>query len=341
MSQTAFFCYNCYDEKPVNLEERELCIPVRGEDIQFRGKVYVCADCGDVVSEPETDNANILLAYREFRRQHGLLQPEEIAAIRNRYGLSQRALARLLGWGQITIQRYERGALQDQTHNHTLITLRDDPSLAKRMIAAPGCKLTDVEKHKLLQVIDSESVTLTKNQSLGSLEEYLTQDAPSEYTGFLAPDLRKLTSMALFYATQIDGHLFKVKLMKLLFFADFLHFRRHGVSISGFPYAAITMGPVPDNFQSVLAWMEQAGIARIDEVPLGTTSGEAIIPITPHEHDEFNEAELDTLVEVVRQLGHLSGSVLRDRSHQEAAWLNTEQRQRISYLWANQLRTVQ
>jgi hypothetical protein len=49
-----------------------------------------------------------------------------IRALREKYGLSQRNFSRLLGWGDITVHRYEAGALQDAAYN-VLMVLIDDP----------------------------------------------------------------------------------------------------------------------------------------------------------------------------------------------------------------------
>lgn len=46
----------------------------------------------------------------------GLLTSDEIVAIRESYGLSQVDLAKLLGWGEATISRYESKAIQDEAY---------------------------------------------------------------------------------------------------------------------------------------------------------------------------------------------------------------------------------
>ena len=46
----------------------------------------------------------------------GLLTSDEIVAIRESHGLSQADLAKLLGWGEATISRYESKAIQDEAY---------------------------------------------------------------------------------------------------------------------------------------------------------------------------------------------------------------------------------
>ncbi|TAL25411.1 MAG: helix-turn-helix domain-containing protein, partial [Nitrospirae bacterium] len=95
----------------------------------------------------------------------GFLQPEEIKKIREQYGLSQRNFARLLGWGEITIHRYESGAIQDDVHNDVLALIKDvddfkklfeskknniEPALARKVEEW----LIEIEKEKNRQTVD-------------------------------------------------------------------------------------------------------------------------------------------------------------------------------------------
>ena len=66
------------------------------------------------------ENNNLLNARNAYRKSHGLLTSDQIVAIREMYGLSQVDLARLLGWGEATISRYESKAIQDEAYDNIL-----------------------------------------------------------------------------------------------------------------------------------------------------------------------------------------------------------------------------
>ncbi|MDQ7792045.1 MAG: type II toxin-antitoxin system antitoxin SocA domain-containing protein [Candidatus Desulforudaceae bacterium] len=51
--------------------------------------------------------------------------------------------------------------------------------------------------------------------------------------------------MIKFFAVN-DVRVLKVKLMKYLWYSDFLHFKRNTVSISGLSYVRAPFGPVPN-----------------------------------------------------------------------------------------------
>jgi putative zinc finger/helix-turn-helix YgiT family protein len=102
--------------------------PVRGESISVNAQVAVCHTCANDVSVSSLDDATLRRVYDHYRVAHGMLTSEEIVQIRTRYGLSQQSLANLLGWDLVTLQRYERGGLQDAAHDHALrsLSLPDD-----------------------------------------------------------------------------------------------------------------------------------------------------------------------------------------------------------------------
>ena len=104
---------------------------VKGEAITVTCRVSVCSKCKRDVFDEEIDEKNLQLAYNEYRKRHKLLFPKEIKEIREKYGLSQRALGRLLGWGEITVNRYEQGCIQDNPHNDILEFISDPKNMLK------------------------------------------------------------------------------------------------------------------------------------------------------------------------------------------------------------------
>lgn len=79
-------------------------------------------------------NKNLLNARNAYRKKKGLLTSDEIVAIRESYGLSQVDLAKLLGWGEATISRYESKAIQDEAYDMMLRLVKDDPLKAMELL---------------------------------------------------------------------------------------------------------------------------------------------------------------------------------------------------------------
>src|SRR3990167_669258 len=131
-------CPNCEKETEIELVKTKEEIQVRGEIIEVEVEYYKCLGCGEEFDDPRSNDDPLDKAYREYRRRHGMLQPEEIRVFRKRYGLTQNELSSLLGWGGATLSRYENGALQDEAHERVLRLAMEPHNLLKLMEKTEG-----------------------------------------------------------------------------------------------------------------------------------------------------------------------------------------------------------
>jgi len=118
--------------------------PVKGEDTTIEATVYICEECGQDAWIPEVDDENLDRAYDIYRKTHGLLHPNEIKDIREKYGLSQVAFAKILGFGEKTIARYENGSIQDEAPNNLLLLVKNPESFME-LFQRNKCKLSKQE----------------------------------------------------------------------------------------------------------------------------------------------------------------------------------------------------
>jgi putative zinc finger/helix-turn-helix YgiT family protein len=113
------------------MEEKRgrLRLPVNGEEISVPSAAHLrCPRCGEVVLRFEDARRLSADAIAIYRRKHGLLSAEDIRAVRKRFGLTQRDLARLLRLGSNTISRWEAGRnVQTEAMDVLLRLLRDVP----------------------------------------------------------------------------------------------------------------------------------------------------------------------------------------------------------------------
>lgn len=107
--------------------------PVKGEEVTIDAHVRFCVHCDEELWDEELDAQNLLDAFAAYRRKHSLLQPAEIRATREKYGLSQTAFARVLGFGDKTITRYENGSIADAAQKN-LIYLAQEPRNFKTLL---------------------------------------------------------------------------------------------------------------------------------------------------------------------------------------------------------------
>jgi putative zinc finger/helix-turn-helix YgiT family protein len=114
---------------PMREKRSSLKFPVNGEEISVAESPHLgCPKCHEVVLR--FDNARKLRqrALEIYRRKYGLLAADEIRSIRERFGLTQAELARLLRLGANTISRWEAARnVQAASMDMLLRIIRDLP----------------------------------------------------------------------------------------------------------------------------------------------------------------------------------------------------------------------
>jgi len=325
------FCPNCNAEMEYRVINREKTFVVRGESITVKGDLIVCSKCNQEITDDEYYGKLMEEAYGIYRKVKGILFPEEIARIRERYNISQRSLAKLLGMGEITIQRYEKGAIPDPVQNAQLCDLKDPINMIHRL----------KERGHLLDARTRERLTenLKDAEKLEEIKRIAGNDAPSIENGFRKFDLEKLGQMIVFFAHKCSG-LPKTKALKLAFYSDFLSYRERALSISGSPYARFPHGPVPKKYETILGILEEDGVIVKVEKDFGLYSGEEICAVDEFNPSIFTQDEVEILEYVISVLGDKTAKEVRDLSHLEKGWLETPDRNLISYVYADEIKAL-
>jgi putative zinc finger/helix-turn-helix YgiT family protein len=129
-------CGVCGAQGSVVRFERSEREDVRGFKLQVTKTLRRCTVCGQEFENSRDPDWRID-AYAQFRAEKGWVTPEQIAIWRKRYDLSQEEVGRLLGWGEVTLGRYERGALQTESHNTQLAQLMAEGGIARALSERP------------------------------------------------------------------------------------------------------------------------------------------------------------------------------------------------------------
>jgi len=333
----SLYCPKCDDQKEIRVIQCEETYTVRGEDINVMAQVAECSTCGTHLSCEALDEDTLNRVFDLYRQKHRLLTKEEIKEIRLQYGLSQRALARLLGWGEATIARYETGKIPNKSHDLMLRNLKSVVAMSK-LLEENGDALTKAEREKMETIING----LSRSNMLDEIERAisLTLDKePSIYNGYRVFDKERFAEVILYFAHKINP-LWKTSLMKLVFYADFMHFAKNAVSITGVTYARLPYGPVPDNYNYYLDIFEDRGLLALEPEENGPYIGEVVKPSIAFNQSHFADHEIETLKAVVDKFGHLRASELSRLSHEEEAWLKVETGCRIPYSFADALKVI-
>lgn len=323
-------CPNCEKESNIEIVRRVEVITVRGEDIEVETQYYLCTECGVEFESTQSPDA-LEEAYREYRRRHEMLQPEDIRAWRKTYGITQKELSALLGWGGATLSRYENGALQAETHEKMLRMAMEVHNLLNLIKETPHAFIAEKRERLIqqLEMAESEAASINK-----IFEERLGKYGPDEFSGYLKLNLAKLQNAILFFC---KGGQLKTKLNKLLFYADFKHFKENAVSITGARYVHLPHGPVPNNYEFFFASMTSSRQIEVDEVQIYQYYGENFVAAAEPDLSFFEPAELKVLAEVKEYFKEYTATKIRDFSHEEPGYRETPNHGLISYSFAENL----
>ena len=330
-------CSNCEKETRLELVTKEEVIRVRNKPIKIELQYLRCVECGDEAFDPSLNVDPFSPAYRKYRKEYGFLQPEEIREWRKANKLTQGELAKLLGVGGATISRYENGALQDPSHEK-LLRLAMNPSNLLQLVEQSEGVFTESKKRRLIEGLEQvqaggNSIDSTIMVSLGNYE-------PNEYSGYRRLDLEKLYSAILFFCK--EGVL-KTKLNKLLFYADFKHYKGYAISITGARYAHIPFGPAPDNYDIYYgALSSQKAIQFIEEIYPAKRGGEPVVgeiikAVKKPDLSLFAASELRIMASVQEDFEKYNAREITDFSHKEVGYQETEEGGTISYDYAKKL----
>ena len=114
---------------PMREKQGVLKFPVNGEEIAVSGSPHMsCPKCHEVVLRFDDARKLRHRALESYRQKYGLLSADDIRSIRERFGLTQAELARLLRLGANTISRWEAGRnVQTASMDMLLRMIRDLP----------------------------------------------------------------------------------------------------------------------------------------------------------------------------------------------------------------------
>lgn len=338
MNTQKFYCDGCdgwVEEAKTHVIKRMESYPVKGgERIPVEARVRVCDTCNTDVSDDVLDGEALQTAYAIYRAKHGIMTAEEIATMRELYGLSQRSLSTLLGWGEITIHRYETGMIPDGAHAQLLQLVRD-PWNMQKVFERNGDKLNPAARRKF----EARLSHLMDDELAERLVQLVTSrhHEPSVLTGFAPFSADRLMEMALFFAKAQNGE-YRTKLNKLLWYADFVHYRHNSISISGTIYCHAPHGPVPSQYDVYFNYLLKEGSLNVEEVAIGDNVLEKYVAGREPDTSAFNSAQIETLKRISEYFKSWSSTQIRELSHNEDGYIETNNGEPIPYSYAESLK---
>lgn len=327
--------------KEMKLSREKRIMHFRKEPFEIAFHYYKDTDSSEQFTSTDLDELNIRQVYNQYREKYNIPFPKEIEKTRETYSLSAAKMSEILGLGTNGYRQYEAGEMPSVS-NAKLIRLAEDPKNFMEMVAL--CSTIDkAGKDKIIQKAQALAEEKKRNIFNENFKEYLLGNyLPGKYSGYRNPDFEKFSGMVIFFAQKLQP--FKTKINKLLFYADFLMFKRSCFSISGVQYRAIDMGPVPNNFQSIFEYLGNTGKIEIHYKQF-SDGGEGAQFKSRKDHPFqpvlFSDAEMEVLNKVAATFKNTSTHDMIQLSHLEEGWKKNEKKKsNIDYLYAFELNSL-
>lgn len=325
-------CYSCMEEHDVQIVRLQNEEEFNKEVVSYTAEYEYCTNTDMLLATDEMLRSNGLAMKDAYRTKVNLLTSKEIIAIRRKYTVSQKDFSLILGWGRSTIGRYESHQVQDRVHNDVLDKIDRDPKWFLEMLD----RSKDLISEKAYRKYHQAGLEVYARSQNIYLVDYINamyadyQDAI--ITGNSALDLEKIVDVISYYALNIKD-LHKVKCMKMLWYADYLSYKRRQHSITGLVYCSWPMGAVPIGHEHILSLQ---GIL-FDHVETDGRMSYRFLPQDEFAKDQLTEEDRNILDVVIAAIGHMEAKDIISIMHDEVAFKETKDDEIISYEYAEQL----
>lgn len=263
-------------------------------DIEFYSKRRFCSKCNNLVYDEELDNEASKKAIREKNKILGV-DPDKIIALRKKYNLTQEQFSKIIGCAKKTLISYEQGtSVPNDIYIVTLKMLLENPNIIKPMIESNLSRYSQEEYQKItskLSIIYEEEDNKKENQEL------------SKYNGYTEYSLSKIKNLILYLS---QNTILKTKLLKELFYCDFISYKNIGKSITGLEYKKYQFGPVPRNYEQILNKLIQSKSISLNLIIDSDYECNQISSIEKPNTKDFAKEELDIINRVIKYFKNYS-----------------------------------
>lgn len=327
---------------PCCMEEHEVKTVLVREEATFKNKkikyeasYWFCNLAEELYMDEQQMKENDIRLKNAYRESKGLLTSFEISDIRAKYGISQSDLCLLLGWGGKTITRYESHQVQDRAHDTILKKIAQDPEWFLSLLNDAKASFA-LESYRRYLEYATELYEEAQDAYLRKAIEavYAKFQGNSIFHGNVELSLDKVVDVIRYFAASKKiTNLYKVKLMKLMWYADTLAYKLRGFAITGLVYQAFPMGAVPVGHNFIIDLKN----VPCEEVDMGETNAYHFSLKGENSFSSLTEEEKNILDIVIEKLGKMSKNDIVDFMHKEEGYIETAPRAVISFKYAENL----
>lgn len=315
------FCQCCMEEHDVQKVLLRETNRFKGVPVEYDAAYFYCDRACETYADEELVSANDVAMKDAYRRVSGLLATDEIIGIRSRYGITQSDLCLLLGWGGKTVTRYESHQVQDNAHDTILKKLRDDPEWFLTLLESAKPSLVPAAYAKYykagIRLYENDGDSYLRRAILARYAPYMDR---AEFSGDRKLALDVVADAIRYFANSASvTSLYKVKLMKLLWYTDALSYKRRGHAVTGMVYQALPMGAVPIAHDTIIELSD----IRYEEMEIGDGTAYKFLPTEDKDYRHLGTEDKDIMDAVICRFGRASKGEIVAAMHREGAYAKT------------------
>ena len=334
------YCPYCKKEVEYKIEKRDLK-EFRGIEVNTFENIAICNECNQDLYVNEIEDENNKRIYQIYREKANIIKAEDIINLRKKYDISQRELTAILGFGKMTINRYERGGVptKSQSDYIKLLIENDDKFIEKAKEAYEKNNINDKTYNKII----SEEVEkdISKKEVQDNIRRYLRSvlnRKPDIYNGYKSLDLEKVENIISYIASKVKN-LTITSLNKYLWYIDMLSFNERTVAITGLTYQNQKFGPtIVYKKYDELSLLDDKYTREDIETENGNTT--KIISNNNFKLDKISSSEKEIIDTIIKLLKDKNVTDISEISHREDGWKKTKRFEQISFEYAMNLKLI-
>ena len=334
------YCPYCKKEVEYKIEKRDLK-EFRGIEVNTFENVAICNECNQDLYVNEIEDENNERIYQIYREKANIIKPEDIIKLREKYDISQRELTSILGFGKMTINRYERGGLptKSQSDYIKLLIENDDKFIEKVEEAYEKSNINDKTYNKIIS--GEVEKDISKKEVQDNIRRYLKSvlsRKPDIYNGYKTLDLEKIENIISYIASKVKN-LTITSLNKYLWYIDMLSFNERTVAITGLTYQNQKFGPtIVYKKYDELSLLDDKYTREDIETENGNTT--KILSNNNFNLDKISSSEKEIIDTIIKLLKNKNVTDISEISHREDGWKKTKRFEQISFEYAMNLKLI-
>lgn len=330
------FCPYCEEEHKVLLKSRNKKTLIKDQEVKYQEKYFLCTKCNEEFITGKIMDENLLASKNQYRIIKGLLTSEEIKKTRMKYSLTQAELANILGFGEITITRYENKSIQEISHDTILREINRNPLLLYELLEKNKQKISQERYEKIKENIKKINEVETRNylnsKELESI--YINYNIKNIDNGNTILDVEKLTNIVGYIVKQMKN-IKKTKLMKILWYCDSLFYKYNNRAITGLVYAHENFGALPLGNEYII---KLPSIKYTIEIIDDEKYRYNICFNEKYEIKDIDKREKEIIDKVIEKFKDYNAEQIVEYMHNEKAYKETLMSEVISFDYAKTLK---